>query len=461
MRRYEYDEELDERHFSWTDLFIKVIIALIVILFIVWLISLPSRNKNKTITKTTTSVITNANAFSENINQMRDVGQSYFTTERLPQKVGEVKTITLERMYSNKMLLPLNDKYGKACSAKNSYVSVEKKDNEYQMKVYLECGEDSDYIIVTMGCYDYCKSDVCAKEVECEKKTECEKEPVAEKSTVEKTPSNVSVEYQYSKSTGTWSSWSDFSKWGRTIITPNDYTDVEMMVAEDVDDNQVQYKYMGTPSCPTVDNYTVVSSANGVCSYVAENMSTTYLSCPELSGYTLTGRSNSICSYAKLNISRTSPTCPSASGYTLTERSGFACFYKSNTKSTETIIKSARCPYGYNEGLSDCIKSTTSVATRELKCPDGYKASGNTCIKSVATTTTRDLACPSGQILDDGNCYKVVEGTSNNVTFYRYRTRTYTSGPTDYKWSNSNNDATLLNAGYKLTGTTRNANASK
>lgn len=42
--------------------------------------------------------------------------------------------------------------------------------------------------------------------------------------------------------------------------------------------------------------------------------------------------------------------------------------------------------------------------------------------------------------------------TYTNVTYYRYRTRTYTAGTKDTKWSNSANDQTLLNQGYKLTG---------
>ena len=40
----------------------------------------------------------------------------------------------------------------------------------------------------------------------------------------------------------------------------------------------------------------------------------------------------------------------------------------------------------------------------------------------------------------------------SDVTYYRYRTRKYTAGAKDIKWSYSDNDQTLLNQGYKLTG---------
>ena len=33
------------------------------------------------------------------------------------------------------------------------------------MKVYLSCGEQEDYIVVIMGCYNYCKTDICEQQV--------------------------------------------------------------------------------------------------------------------------------------------------------------------------------------------------------------------------------------------------------------------------------------------------------
>ena len=63
--------------------------------------------------------------------------------------------------------------------------------------------------------------------------------------------------------------------------------------------------------------------------------------------------------------------------------------------------------------------------------------------------------------MSEGKCYKdtthteTVTGTKN-VTYYRYRLREYTGGTTTYKWSTSNNDRSLINAGYRLTGKTRN-----
>ena len=63
--------------------------------------------------------------------------------------------------------------------------------------------------------------------------------------------------------------------------------------------------------------------------------------------------------------------------------------------------------------------------------------------------------------MKNGKCYRTetrietITGVKD-VTYYKYRTRTYSGGTVDYKWSTSNKDTSLLNAGYKLTGKTRN-----
>jgi len=103
----------ENRSLSWTDLFIKVILIVIFVLFTVWLLSL----SNKGVTNSL-DVLTD-NIFAENIDRMKEVGKEYFTTERLPKKIGEIKTITLEEMYKKKLILEVKDKYGNACDAED------------------------------------------------------------------------------------------------------------------------------------------------------------------------------------------------------------------------------------------------------------------------------------------------------------------------------------------------------
>ena len=93
----------ERERFSWTSLFIKIIIIVIFVLFTIWLLQLSMKSANKDMSNGINALTDKI--FSENIEKMKDVGQSYFTTERLPKKVGEVKRLTLEEMYKMNLIL--------------------------------------------------------------------------------------------------------------------------------------------------------------------------------------------------------------------------------------------------------------------------------------------------------------------------------------------------------------------
>ena len=104
--------------------------------------------------------------FNENILMMKDGAKAYFTTPRLPQNTGDKVKLTLGEMLDKKIVLPFTDSRGKSCDNTASYVEVEKKDDEYVMKVNLKCSEQENYLLVYMGCYDYCKTTICEKNEE-------------------------------------------------------------------------------------------------------------------------------------------------------------------------------------------------------------------------------------------------------------------------------------------------------
>lgn len=101
--------------------------------------------------------------FNENLLAMKESAKDYFTLQRLPQKVGDSTKLTLREMLDKKIILPFTDKNGKQCDLDASYVLVTKHDEEYVMKVNLKCGKEENYLIVNMGCYDYCKGTICEK----------------------------------------------------------------------------------------------------------------------------------------------------------------------------------------------------------------------------------------------------------------------------------------------------------
>lgn len=124
--------------------------------------------------------------FNSNITTMKEAAIAYYTTERLPLNVGDKKTLTLENMLELKLLVPLVDKNGNTCDVKESYVSIEKVDEDeynYKMKVNLKCSDKEDYIYVYLGCYSYCEGIVCEKQ-------EDPKPPASSKPTKPIKPSN-------------------------------------------------------------------------------------------------------------------------------------------------------------------------------------------------------------------------------------------------------------------------------
>lgn len=88
-------------------------------------------------------------------------------------------------------------------------------------------------------------------------------------------------------------------------------------------------------------------------------------------------------------------------------------------------------------------KAKNSERYKEITCA----TNDSNCLKEIKVTTRREVIgkTPLGQ--------NVVV----TVSYYQTRTRTYTPGVTDTKWS-SENDETLLNSGYKMTGNKKELN---
>lgn len=472
--------EEENRRGSWASFFIKGIIVIIFVLFTVWLLSLSNRGISDKLDILTDKI------FAENIDRMKEVGKSYFTTERLPEKVGEVKTLTLAKMYDEKLILEVKDKNGNACSATNSYVSVEKMENEYRMKVYLECGEESDYIIVIMGCYDYCKTDIC------ERREEEEVKPTP-------TPASNHTEYEYKKTTGgRWTDWGNWYAWSKTEVSSTDYRQVESKTVKE------EYSYDTKVTDTRYANYNVscpsgYSLSNGKCVKTVKSVKTSDPVCPStLDGYTLVSRSGFTCNYSLKTTSTSEPICANKYGNgTYTNLNNFTCYYKvsgscqrveyqelttkycgtvacgqyyvtkyKNVCSPDkTISTSASCKAGYTNINGICtLTSTKNMSASNATCPSGYSKDGSTCSMTTTSTQTKDVikTCPSGYkaTSDNSKCYQNYEKTvtvtkTRDVIYYRYRLREYINGTVDIKWSRSNSDSSLLNNGYKLTGNTR------
>lgn len=137
----------EERRYgiNWVDLIIKVILLILFVLLICWLFPMPKLDTFYD------------KVFNENIQTMKTAARDYYTKNNLPQAVGETKSMSLKQLIDNKMVLEFSDKDGKACDTESSYVQVTKTlDSEYALKVQLTCGDNTDYIIDTIGCNGTC-----------------------------------------------------------------------------------------------------------------------------------------------------------------------------------------------------------------------------------------------------------------------------------------------------------------
>ena len=88
-------------------------------------------------------------------------------------------------------------------------------------------------------------------------------------------------------------------------------------------------------------------------------------------------------------------------------------------------------------------KAKNSERYKKITCD----TNDSSCLKEIKVTTRREVIgkTPLG------------ENVVATVSYYQTRTRTYTPGVTDTKWS-SENDETLLNSGYKMTGNKKELN---
>ncbi len=161
-----YNERNSE--FSIRDIVLQLLFVVLFVFILVWLF--PTKgdisklaNKSNNSTESLDPIL--VRIFNDNLMLMKEAGKEYFTLERLPEKVGDKVSITLGQMLDKKLLLPFVDRKGRQCDLTKSFVEVTKtSETEYLMKVNLSCTDTEDYILIPMGCYNFCETAICEKE---------------------------------------------------------------------------------------------------------------------------------------------------------------------------------------------------------------------------------------------------------------------------------------------------------
>ena len=351
--------------------------------------------------------------FNENLRTIKDAAVSYFTTERLPVKIGDTKKLTLKEMQDKKLVLSMVDSKGKVCGADTSYVEVTKEKTEYTMKINLSCSDMEDYIIIHLGCYDYCKGNVCEKQID----------DVTE------------FEYEYKKTTNcTMSGWSSWSSWKTTREKTSDLKKEDTKVVttyQTITDTKDAIKEPTTYNCNKYGKdykldgkYCVKETlTKEVIDATPSNYS---YKCTE--GYTLNG---SKCEKTITNIDKKNAivnpdkyTCASYSGYTLNTKTN-KCekdvkVIEKKDALEEAATYNCNAYPGYTLKGTSCVKTITDTkdaaenATKyNCNAYPGYTLSGTNCVKKVTdtkdaakNTTTYNCNAYPGYTLSGTDCVK-------------------------------------------------------
>ena len=407
-----YEERKES--FSVRSLILQILFVVLTVFLLLWLF--PTKNyvkdyANDAFTEKLQPLYNQI--YNQNITTMKEAAINYFTTDRLPSKVGESVTITLKEMQDKKLVLDLIDSNNKKCDVEKSSVKVEKLDNEYLMTVKLECSDASNYIEVHLGCYDYCKaSGVCEKkETPVIKPTNPTKPVISEKK----------YQYEYEKITdGKWGDFGEWSQWSKDTITKTEYRNVET-------------KEVTEKTGTLVD---VIDAKKDV--------KTTY-TCPK--GYTPNGTKCSKKTTDTKNATastKTTYTCPK--GYT---PNGTKCIKETSSTINATANKKTTysCPKGYTPNGTKCIKETSSTinATANKKttysCPDPTYTLDKTktkCTKKTTDTKNATANTTYGDWVSQGkqtfNTVQYSTDTRRVVLVASYIKTDCTSNCTTNKW---------------------------
>lgn len=435
--------EENRGRFTVRDIILQILIVALFIFILIWLFPTKGFISSKVDPLLDT-------IFNTNVMSMKDSAESYYTLERLPKNKGDKVKMTLRKMLEEKIILPFNDRYGEECDLDKSYVEIEKKENEYVMKVNLKCSRQEDYILVHMGCYDYCQNTLCQTvNTEITDKKGNPVKPVVpttpEKPIVPPTNPDKPVvptkkyvcEYGLKKN-GYYTAWSDWSEWTTTKITVPTGQEKLMEVQTKVETKQnttdvltgYSYQEVYDGSKPIYEYKNMVVGTREI---------TTTTSCEVVT--TTTTTTTTYGNEVLMGIFQTNApvgAAPAGNRYEKVNQEVFPC----DANCSITTV------YTY-KWYAKTAQRTTSTQTTS-----GWEVCNQSVRYEPITKSVKIL-------VGLGTSYKRIPVYSTAVTnlsrtLYQSRTRKFVAGTSELKWSNCS-DSGLLNNGWVLTGNKKEA----
>ncbi len=240
-----YTEEYEDRGTPIKNLVIKVVVAIIFLIGI----NVTVKYLTKTTYTNTSNINTNPykNAtFKENIDTIESAMLGYFEEEKVEKMKKKKLKVTLAELIEDGVLVPIIDNKDKVCKSSKSYVQLEEiGNNDYLLRINLECSKDKDYVLKHLVHTNYCSDYLCEKEAATISTKTTKPTKIVKFSDEEKLNPNITVipqeetpyvpagdrtlQYEYGRTTGAKiGQWSDWSGWLKTSCDTQ---------AENCDDN--------------------------------------------------------------------------------------------------------------------------------------------------------------------------------------------------------------------------------
>lgn len=401
-----YSNERGSR-FSILDIVVKLIFAALFIFILAWLFKKNVPNMAPFY----------SNVFRENIKYMQEAGESYFTDDKLPKEIGESNKISLADMFDRRLILPFVDEDGHSCNQYDSYVSVTKTDNGYELKTNLVCNKESNYTIKILGCHNYCKDALCSKTCSVEQITEYKYKKLSNVTTY-KCPSGYKKDGKYCVQSKIVDS--------KSATKTNTTTRVDVIDADKVYDSgkKTEVDVIKTRNDDTYEKVYInaikeVSTGTTTRTkvYVDPIKSTT-------SGSTSTTKEAYSCQKTK------------------TVRESYDCTkYKTETQCTTKYKQEAyscNCSTKYVGGVYKTSCNTCYKSVPYQSCSDVKKSYTDTCYRDVTKTYTdtcyrdKTTTTPGSTTYSCPSYAEGSEGSGSSLKCYYYQ-ETSTAGSTTYR----------------------------
>ena len=474
---------------NWKDIIIKIILLALFIVLLLILFPKPDLD------------VFYDSIYTTNINTMKSAAEKYYTNDRLPATVGDSTSMTLKEMIDNKMIIRFTDKDKNYCDESSSKVQVTKTaDSEYVLKIELNCGEQRDYVLETLGANGTCSGSSCSSSSNTNKDSVATNTNSSGNKDVNSSGDDVNEDdddsqytdvksadlgikkttvtyYQHKKaiySTKTVYTCPEGytkngtkcikSSTGATINATPIYGKDEVIIKDAKYNNPGPHPVYANYIKKTVTEYTCPEGYTKNGSYcikytdIIEEDGPTKYTCPE--GYTRDGTKCVKTYTATYKEGEVSYSCPN--GGTL---DGKNCTVTKEATSTPAYT----CPAGYTKNGSSCYKVYDATASTSYTCPEGYTKDGTKCTKATSdsynATPNTTYSCPNGGTLNGTKCIK---GTSNSYnatphTTYSCPRGGSLSGTTCIVTSSSSYNATVSVSygGWVAAGTQYYTSASK